>query len=195
MLAILNKEKIVPMVNQFYDSLGIISYNHQPLLINCLSAFTRDYYGVGEDCNDGDFLDDNYAYDYSLGMFIDWYNADTFCIKPAVTSLFINVYMAFEWIANKPVYVTSKDDCIKLYESFAAFLEATQILPIHIYGFNYENMKLELCFSELHNNPQSVCLNDIDKTCLNVLFTEEHFKPKKSIIRTLNGCFQYAERK
>ena len=188
MLAVINKEKIVAMVNEFYNSTGLADF-HQPFIIKRLSAFTNSCISVGGGSYEDDFLDKDYAYDYELAMVLDCYNTDTFCIMPAVTFI-TDVCMAFEWVANKHIYVTSKADCIKLYESFAAYLETTQGICESVHGFEYDDMELTLCFADLYDNPEYGYLDEIDGERLNVLFDKKHFESKKHIIRTLNGCFQ-----
>ena len=193
MITVVNRGKIESMINEFYAS-SFLADNHHPLAITKLSVAGENHFSVGGGCYDDDFDDEDYAYDFELGLCFDNHLSDTFHIKP--TSAFISNdpdFMAFEWLPAKPVYVTSKADLIRLYESFVNYLETTHELCKKWHGYDALELDLMLCFVDLYDTetvePESI--NEPQN--VNVLFTKEHFKPEYTVIRTFNGVFRYME--
>jgi hypothetical protein len=154
---------------------------------------SQAHFSVGGGCYDDEFADEDYAYEYELGMVFDNHLSDTFYIKPSTAFISNDPDgMAFEWVPKKPVYVTSKDDLIKLYESFVNYLETTHELCNSWHGFKPFGVDLILCFSDLHYS-ETVEPEAAEPQNINVLFDVEHFRPEYTVIRTLNGVFRYAE--
>ena len=192
MITVVNKAKIESMMNQFYDT-ACLKDNHHPLLVNKISVFTESCFSVG-DAGDG-FIDDDVAYDFNLAMVFDCHNTDTFPIKPS-TAFISNepdIGMAFTWISNKPVYVTSKADYIRLYESFVQYLETTHVTSKVKHDFVYEDMEVKICFVNLYDTVLTEDSTLVDETCVNVMFAEEHFKPESVEVRTLNAIFEFMQ--
>jgi hypothetical protein len=193
MLNVVNKGKIESMINEFYTSFGLADY-HNPLLISQLSVVGGCPVGIGGGCYEDDFEDEDYAFDYELGMFFDNNLSDTFCIKPSTAFVSEDAgSMSLEWIMQKPVFVTSKNDLIKLYESFVHYLETAHYSCKSWHGYSPLNADVSLRFADLHSYSVTIEPELVNQQNVNVLFTAEHFKPEYTVIRTLNGVFRYLE--
>jgi len=190
MFTILNKENIESMITQSYYESNRTN-NHDPLIVTKLSVIANKSLGVDGGCYaEDDFFNKDYAYDCNLALVLDCYNLDSFHIMPAITRISENPdFIMFEWIPNKPVFVTSKYDYMKLYESFVEYLEKTQSFFEDESGFSFMDMDFSLCFKNLFEDTYFQESETISDDCINVLFTEEHFKPERPTIHTLNGIF------
>jgi len=189
-----NGSKITSMISQFYDSIELADI-HSPIRVAKMSVFSEYCINLGTTGSyDDDFIDMDCAADFEFASFlVDCFLADNFYIMPAsvLADNDFRTGMTLEWIPSKAVYITSKSDYLKLYESFSEYLQTTQQVCEERYGFKVrEDMELIICFSSLYESADAVFVGSEDEHTLNPLFTAENFRPHKTKVTTLNSVFE-----
>jgi hypothetical protein len=165
-------------------------YSPEQLVFSYHGALSSDDYA--------EYIDDDYADDFELArLLVDTRLKEYFSIPPTsviMGSNEISTGTIFEWEPSKKIYVISIMDYIKLYKSFAVYLEDTHEAREGVHDYEGD-LDVYICFRSLC---ESEIVRNLDSKAVqearihNPLFTADIFTPKQATsISTLNGVFGF----